>query len=113
VNQFTKSGEKLQTVTIVLDSELLPGAGQRANTNQRRRHPGDADADYRPLMVAQVVIELSGGVAEAIHRGERASFGIAENEILACMRLNGSDGSIDSEWQTSANYILVEIGQND
>ena len=29
------------------------------------------------------------------------------------MRLNGSDGSIDSEWQTSANYILVEIGQND
>jgi hypothetical protein len=42
-----------------------------------------------------------------------ANFGIAENEILACMRLNGSDGSVDSEWQTSANYILVEVGQND
>jgi hypothetical protein len=42
-----------------------------------------------------------------------ANFGIVENEILACMRLNGSDGSVDSEWQTSANYILVEVGQND
>jgi hypothetical protein len=29
------------------------------------------------------------------------------------MRLNGSDGSVDSEWQTSANYILVKVGQND
>jgi hypothetical protein len=29
------------------------------------------------------------------------------------MRLNGSDGSVDSEWQISANYILVEVGQND
>jgi len=40
VNQFTKSGEKLQTVTVVLDSELLPGAGQRANTD----HDGIAAA---------------------------------------------------------------------
>ena len=42
-----------------------------------------------------------------------ANFGIVENEILACMRLNGSDGSVGSEWQTSANCILVEVGQND
>ena len=27
------------------------------------------------------------------------------------MRLDGSDGSVDSEWQTSANYILVEVAK--
>jgi len=36
-----------------------------------------------------------------------------ENEILICIRLYGFYGNVDSEWQTSANYILVEVGQND
>jgi hypothetical protein len=30
-----------------------------------------------------------------------------------CVLLNGSDRSPDSEWRTSANYFLAEVGQND
>jgi len=36
-----------------------------------------------------------------------------KNEILICIRLDGSDGNADSEWQILANYILVEVDQND